>query len=181
MAVQGFFSRLSSNRAHWSLAPKVCPEWLGNLSLLIEIILQVQSTGLASIFLRAQPFICNTISKEPHMMNMEEEWSSASSKGHKKSPQLILLVHNAFDISVYKSFKNLNINRVNEVNLSLLHLKFPWWIFLQWKVYFMNVVNNIKHEYYFWITIHLQSSNWRMFLIRKSTFWFWFSGFCSFL
>ena len=44
------------------------------------------------------------------MMNMEEEWSSASSKGHKKSPQLILLVHNVFDISVYKSFKNLNIN-----------------------------------------------------------------------
>ena len=44
------------------------------------------------------------------MMNMEEEWSSASSKGCKKSPQLILLVYNAFDISVYKSFKNLNIN-----------------------------------------------------------------------
>ena len=44
------------------------------------------------------------------MMNMEEEWSSASSKGRKKSPQLILLVYNAFDISVYKSFKNLNIN-----------------------------------------------------------------------
>lgn len=181
MAVQGFFSRLSSNRAYWSLAPKVCPEWLGNLSLLIEIILQVQSTGLTSIFLRAQPFICNTISKEPHMMNMEEDWSSASSKGRKKSPQLILLVYNAFDINVYKSFKNLNINWVNEVNLSLLHLKFPWWIFLQWKVYFMNLVNNIKHEYYFSITIHLQSSNWRMFLIRKSTFWFWFSGFCSFL
>ena len=105
MAVQGFFSRLSSNRAHWSLAPKVCPGWLGNLSLLIEIIcwapyiLQVQSTGLPSIFLGAQPFICNTISREPHMMNMEEEWSSASSKGRKKSPQLILLVYSAFDTS----------------------------------------------------------------------------------
>ena len=32
-------------------------------------------------------------------MNMEEEWSSASSKGHKKSPQLILLVYSAFDTS----------------------------------------------------------------------------------
>ena len=33
------------------------------------------------------------------MMNMEEEWSSASSKGHKKCPQLIFPVYTAFDSS----------------------------------------------------------------------------------
>ena len=32
-------------------------------------------------------------------MNMEEEWSSASSKGRKNSPQLILLIYSALDTS----------------------------------------------------------------------------------
>ena len=54
---------LCSSRAQWPLAPNFYPRRLKNLRFFIQIIcwapwiLQLQSTGLPSIFLRAQPCI----------------------------------------------------------------------------------------------------------------------------
>ena len=59
-----FISRLCSSRARWPVLPiTVVLGWLENLNFFVEIvrwiywISQVQSTGLPSIFLRAQPCI----------------------------------------------------------------------------------------------------------------------------
>ena len=57
-------SRLCSSSPQWPLAPNFPPGQLENLRIFIDImcwapwISQVQSTGLSSFFLRAQPCVC---------------------------------------------------------------------------------------------------------------------------
>lgn len=65
-------------------------------------------------------------------------------------------------LGVYKSFKNLVINWVNEVSLSPLHLKFLWWIFLKFTlwIWLITLNTNIIFELLFICKLPTEGCFW---------------------